>query len=191
MRMKRTAHESATAQLQHVDTKDLSTYVKALVNNREQLIQDADYIQAFHQKHFEGSNAKYGEYPSICHLLLTVLCRYRRRVLCFLLSHVISHPFPSARIALLRSIGSVADFSKSHMLLPVMKSLTQDPASIAQMFGASFEAYALLVVAGFISISSADLGSRNDNEAWPVFVSGLRFYFHSSLSDLPMFYCMC
>lgn len=165
--------------------------MKALVDNREQLVQDADYIQVFHQKHFEGLNARYEEYPSICHLLLTVMCRYRRRVLCFLLSHVISHPFPSARIALLRSIGSVADFSKSHMLLPVMKDLTQDPAPIAQMFGTSIEAYIPLVVAGFLSFTSADLRNQVDSETWPVFLSGLRFYFHSSPFDLPMFDWAC
>lgn len=51
-----------TAQLQYVDTKDLATYVKALVRNREQLIQDADYIQVFHQNHLQGSNAKYDVY---------------------------------------------------------------------------------------------------------------------------------
>ncbi|KAG8215319.1 hypothetical protein J3R82DRAFT_8910 [Butyriboletus roseoflavus] len=158
-----TLYGSASSQLQYVDTKDLSTYAKALVDNRAQLTQDAGYIQAFHRKHFEGSNAK-----------------YRRRVLCFLLSHVVSHPFPSARIALLRSIESVADFSKSHMLLPVMKSLTQDPVPIAQMFGTSIEPYVSLVVAGFLSITSADLGSQDDNQTWPVFVSGLQFYFHSN-----------
>lgn len=107
------------------------------------------------------------------------MCRYRRRVLCFLLSHIVTHPFPSARIALLRSIQAVTDFSKSHMLLPVMKALIQDPASIAQTFGTSFEAYVSLVVAGFLSITPADL----DKETWPVFVSGLQFYFHSSAFD--------
>lgn len=130
-------------------------------------------------------------YQPICHLLLTVMCRYRRRVLCFLLSHVISHPFPSARIALLCSIENVSDFSKPHMLLPVMKDLVQDPASIAQMLGTSFEAYVSLVVAGFLSITPTDLGRRDDNEIWPVFVSGLRFYFHSSWSDFSMFDCVC
>ncbi|KAI9571928.1 hypothetical protein HD554DRAFT_2300345 [Boletus coccyginus] len=158
-----TIYGSASSQLQYVDTKDLSTYVKALVGNREQLIQDADYIQVFHQKHFGGSNGK-----------------YRRRVLCFLLSHVISHPLPSARIGLLHSIESVADSSKPLMLLPVMKGLMQEPASVAQMFGMSFETYVSLVVAGFLSITLADLGSRDDNETWPVFVSGLRFYFLSN-----------
>lgn len=104
--------------------------------------------------------------------------------MCFLLSHVVSHPFPSARIALLRSIEHVADFSKPRMLLPVMKGLVQDPAPVAHMFGTSFEAYVLLVVAGFLSITPADLGNRDDNETWPTFVSGLRFYFRSSVFDL-------
>lgn len=70
------------------------------------------------------------------------------------------------------------------MLLPVMKNLIQDSASVAQMFGASFEVHVTLVVAGFLSISATDLGSRDDNETWPVFVSGLGFYFHSSLFNL-------
>lgn len=122
-------------------------------------------------------------------ILLTATSRYKRRVLCFLLSHVITHPFPLARIALLRSIENVEDFSKSHMLLPVMKGLIQDSTPIVEMFGSSFEAYVLLVVAGFLSITSADLKRRDDKEIWPVFVSGLRFYFHSSLFGLPMFYC--
>lgn len=160
--------------------------MKALVDSKEQLIQDADYIQVFHQKHFGGLNAKYEEYQPIFCLRLTIMYRYKRRVLCFLLSHVVSHPFSSARIALLRSIESVADISKSYMLLPVMKGLTQDPAPITEMFGASNEAYVSLVVAGFLSITSVDLGSRDDNETWPVFLSGFQFYFHSSTFNLPM-----
>ena len=98
------------------------------------------------------------------HLLFTVVSRYRRRVLCFLLLHVISHPFPSARIALLRSIESVSDFPKPHMLLPVMKSLMEDPPSIAQAFGTSFGSYLSLVVAGFLSVTATDLARRDDNE---------------------------
>ena len=72
------------------------------------------------------------------------------------------------------------------MLLPVMKGLTQDSAPTTQMFGTSFEAYVSLVVAGFLNITSADLVSQEDNETWPVFVSGLRYYFHSSSSTLPV-----
>ncbi|KAG6369730.1 hypothetical protein JVT61DRAFT_13599 [Boletus reticuloceps] len=158
-----TIYGSASTQLQYVDTKALSTYVKALVNNKEQLIQDANYIQVFHQKHLEESTTK-----------------YRRRIMCFLLSHVVSHPFPSARIALLCSIESVVDSSKSHMLRPVMKDLMQDAAPIAQMFGTSFEAYVSLVVAGFLMVTAAILRDQNDNESWQVFLSGLRFYLHSN-----------
>lgn len=106
-------------------------------------------------------------------------------MLCFLLSHVVTHPFASARIALLRSIQSVADFSKSVMLLPVMKDLTQDPSSIVQMFGASFEAYVSLVVASFLGMTSTNISSAENDEIWPVFISGLRFYFHSSLFRSP------
>ncbi|KAF8440039.1 hypothetical protein L210DRAFT_3760928 [Boletus edulis BED1] len=158
-----TIYGPASAQLQYVDTNALSAYAKALVNNKEQLIQDANYIQVFHQKHLEESTTK-----------------YRRRILCFLLSHVVSHPFPSARIALLLSIESVVDSSKSHMLRPVMKDLMQNAAPIAQMFGTSFEAYVSLVVAGFLMVTAAILQDQNDNESWLVFLSGLQFYLHSN-----------
>ncbi|KAG9310969.1 hypothetical protein JVU11DRAFT_8847 [Chiua virens] len=158
-----TLYGSASARLEYVDTKDLSTYVKALVNHREQLIQDADYMRVFHQQHLESSNTK-----------------YKRRVLCFLLSHVISHPFSSARITLLRSLENVTDLSKPHMLLPVVKDITQDTAAVATVFGTSFEVYVSLVVGGFLSITSADLANRDDDDTWPVFIAGLRFYFHSN-----------
>ncbi|KAF9221723.1 hypothetical protein BS17DRAFT_710411 [Gyrodon lividus] len=160
-----TVYGAASSQLQYVDTNDLSAYIKTMIENRDQLVQDPNYIQVFHQRHFEGSNAK-----------------YKRRVLCFLLSHVVTHPFPSARIALLRSIEDVADFSKSHMLLPVVKDLNQDSASVSQMFGSSFEEYTSLVVASFLSTTSALLGSSDDNEIWPTFVANLRLYFQSNSS---------
>ena len=63
--MERITHGSASAQLQYVDTRDLSTYVKGLVGNREQVVQDANYIQVFHQKHFQGSNPKYESRPLV------------------------------------------------------------------------------------------------------------------------------
>ncbi|KIJ18295.1 hypothetical protein PAXINDRAFT_97715, partial [Paxillus involutus ATCC 200175] len=160
-----TIYGVASSQLQYVDTKDLSTYIKAMTENRDQLVQDPRYIQVFHQRHFEGSNAK-----------------YKRRLLCFLLSHVIAHPFPSARISLLRSVEDVADFSKSHLLLPVVKDLTQGSASVSQMFGSSFEEYTSLVVAGFLSTIPAVLGNPDNDEIWRTFVGNLRLYFQSNSS---------
>ncbi|KIJ60905.1 hypothetical protein HYDPIDRAFT_42974 [Hydnomerulius pinastri MD-312] len=160
-----TIYGPASSDLQYVDTKDLSTYITAILESRDQLVQDANYIKVFNQRHFEGSNVK-----------------YKRRVLCFLLSHIITHPFPLARIALLRSIEDVADFSKSHMLLPVVKELTQDFATISQMFGASSDEYTSLVIAGFLATTSSDLGSSDDSEAWPMFVGSLRAYFQSNSS---------
>jgi U3 small nucleolar RNA-associated protein 10 len=180
-----------TAQLQYVDTKDLSTYIKAMTENRDQLVQDPRYIQVFHQRHFEGSNAKYVMFFwSTRSSTLTVVPRYKRRLLCFLLSHVIAHPFPSARISLLRSVEDVADFSKSHLLLPVVKDLTQGSASVSQMFGSSFEEYTSLVVAGFLSTIPAVLGNPDNDEIWRTFVGNLRLYFQSSKFVQHSFYRM-
>ncbi|KAL4062956.1 hypothetical protein V8B97DRAFT_2026593 [Scleroderma yunnanense] len=161
-----TVYGQASSNLQYLDTKDLVTYVKAIVESRDHLIQDASYITVFHHRHFEGSTAK-----------------YKRRALCFLLSHVITHPFPFARIALLHSVEDVSDNTKARMLIPVLKSLTQDSASVLRMFGSLFDEYTSLVLTAFLAITPASLSDTDDNEPWAVFVGVLRHYFQSNANS--------
>ena len=106
--------------------------------------------------------------------------RYKRRALCFLLSHVITHPFPFARTALLRSLEDVSDNTKPHVLIPAVKALVQDSASVARVFGPLYNEYTSLVLTAFLAITPASLSGAGDEEPWPVFVEILENYFQSS-----------
>ncbi|KAI6126293.1 hypothetical protein EDD16DRAFT_1553513 [Pisolithus croceorrhizus] len=158
-----TIYGRASSELQYLDTKDLTTYVKAMIAFREQVIQDANFIKVFHHRHLQGSSAK-----------------YRRRVSCYLLSHVIAHPIPCARVALLHSLEDVSDNTKAFMLVPAVKMLTQDPASVSQSFGSLFDEYISLVMAGFLTVTSANLNEGGANETWLVFIAVLRSFFQSN-----------
>ncbi|KAI6037989.1 hypothetical protein EDC04DRAFT_2699173 [Pisolithus marmoratus] len=158
-----TIYGQASSELQYLDTNDLVTYVKAMIESREQVVQDANFIKVFHHRHLQGSSTK-----------------YRRRVLSFLLSHVVAHPFPFARVALLHSLEDVSDSTKAFMLIPAVKSLTRDPATVSQTFGSLFDEYTSLVVAGFLTVTPANLSEAEGSETWPVFIAMLRSFFRSN-----------
>jgi hypothetical protein len=46
------------AHLQYLDAKDLEAYLKALLECRNLLAQDGNYINVFHQQHFAAASAK-------------------------------------------------------------------------------------------------------------------------------------
>lgn len=158
-----TMYGDASSDLQYLEPKDLTAYVKAMVESREPLVQDAGYIKMFHQRHLGGSNTK-----------------YKRRVLCFLLSHAITHPCPFARVALLHTVENLTDSTKSHMLLPAVKSLMKDPTAAGRMFGSLLDEYTSLVVAGFLTIASGSLNGTAEDDIWSLFVALLRHYFLSN-----------
>ncbi|KAI6022898.1 hypothetical protein BKA83DRAFT_89928, partial [Pisolithus microcarpus] len=158
-----TIYGQASSELQYLDTKDLTTYVKAMLQFREQVVQDATFIRVFHHRHLQGSSTK-----------------YRRRVSCFLLSHVIAHPIPLARVALLHSLEDVSDDTKAFMLIPAVKSLTRDPANVSQVFGSLFDEYTSLVMDGFLTVTPANLSEAEGNEIWLVFIAVLRSFFRSN-----------
>lgn len=162
-----TIYGQASSELQCLDTKDLATYVKAMIEFREQLVQDANFIKVFHHRHLQGSGSK-----------------YRRRVSCFLLSHVVAHPFPFARVGLLQSMEDVSDSTKAFMLVPAVKSLTQDPTTVSQMFGPLLDEYTSLVTAGFLTVTPANLSDEEGNETWPVFIAVLRSLFRSNANTI-------
>ncbi|KAI6147846.1 hypothetical protein BKA82DRAFT_4145263 [Pisolithus tinctorius] len=156
-----TIYGQASSELQCLDPKDLATYVEAMIEFREQLVQDANFIKVFHHRHLQGSGSK-----------------YRRRVSCFLLSHIVAHPVP------VRSCGDVSDSTKSFMLVPAVKSLTQDPATVSQMFGPLLDEYTSLVMAGFLTVTPANLSDEEGNETWSVFIAVLRSLFRSNANTI-------
>ncbi|KAH7908681.1 hypothetical protein BJ138DRAFT_1128268 [Hygrophoropsis aurantiaca] len=158
-----TIYGASSANLQYLDAKDLVVYIKSLLDHRAQLVQDASYIKVFHHQHLMNTNAK-----------------YRRRILCFILSHVIGHPSPDVKIALLQSIEDVSDSSKPHMLLSQVEELTHKSAEIDLRFGSLFEKYGALIITAFVAMPSIDLNEEKENTIWPVFIAALRTYFQSN-----------
>ncbi|OJA15136.1 hypothetical protein AZE42_07566 [Rhizopogon vesiculosus] len=153
-----TIYGAESAHLQYLDGKDLEAYLKALRDSRSLLVQDSNYIKVFHQQHLAAASAK-------------------RRVLCYLLSHAVSHPVPEARISIMDSVMDVSDAAKSDMVMPAMESLTKDPAPISNLFGVNFLRYNALVASTFLSVPVGDLNAGPDNAVWQIFALALRTYF--------------
>ncbi|KAG2363636.1 hypothetical protein BDR07DRAFT_1471237 [Suillus spraguei] len=139
--------------LQYLDAKDLEAYLKALLEYRTLLVQDGNYIKVFHQQHFAAASAK-----------------YRRRVICYLLSHAVIHPVPEARISIMSSVEDVSDTARSHMVISAMEKLVKDPDPISKLFGIDFHRYTALVVSTFLSIPP-------ENSVWHIFSLALQTYF--------------
>lgn len=119
-------------------------------------------------------------------------------MLCYLLSHAVSHPVPEARISIMFSVVDVSDASKSDMVMPAMETLIKDPAPISNLFGANFPRYSALVASTFLSVPAGDLKAGADNSVWQTFALALRTYFQPSKnllcysgSGLTSFRCKC
>ncbi|OAX34660.1 hypothetical protein K503DRAFT_428951 [Rhizopogon vinicolor AM-OR11-026] len=155
-----TIYGAESAHLQYLDGKDLKVYLKALLNSRSLLVQDSNYIKVFHQQHLAVAGAK-----------------HRRRVLCYLLSHAVSHPVPDARISIMDSVMDASDAAKSDMVMPAMETLIKDPAPISNLFGVNFPRYNALVASTFLSVPVGNLNSAPGNTVWQIFALALRTYF--------------
>ncbi|KAG1896221.1 uncharacterized protein F5891DRAFT_1054817 [Suillus fuscotomentosus] len=155
-----TIYGAESTHLQYLDAKDLEGYLKALLECHTLLAQDGNYIKVFHQQHFAAASAK-----------------YRRRVICYLLSHAVTHPVPEARISIMSSVEDVSDTARSHMVLSAMETLAKDPAPISKLFGVNFHRYTALVASTFLSVPVGDLNTGTENSVWLIFSLALQAYF--------------
>ena len=108
-------------------------------------------------------------------------CRYKIRVLCYLLSHVDATSSPDAQLAILRSIRDVSDQVKAQILLPVMQMLVQDSPSkekLAARYGSRLEEFTSLLLSSFDQ-SISDSLNEPDCNLWPIFILSLEHCFRS------------
>ncbi|KAG2151035.1 uncharacterized protein EDB93DRAFT_318060 [Suillus bovinus] len=155
-----TIYGAESTHLQYLDAKELEAYLKALLECHTLLAQDGNYIKVFHQQHFAAASAK-----------------YRRRVICYLLSHAVTHPVPEARISIMISVEDVSDTARSHMVMPAMETLIKDPGPISELFGVNFHRYTALVASTFLSVPVGDLNTGTENSIWHIFSLALQTYF--------------
>ncbi|KAJ7607399.1 hypothetical protein FB45DRAFT_1135460 [Roridomyces roridus] len=152
----------SSAKLQYLSQGDIKKYLNDILEHREHLTLDATYLKVFHVQHlarFAADKKKDSE--------------YKRRVLCYLLSHVHVVRLVSARIALLRSIEGIADKARTEVLLPVIVGLIQSDEPLRH--DSPEEDFASLVVASFDAASAPDLNDPKGS-LWSVFVSVLHHY---------------
>ncbi|KAG6866337.1 hypothetical protein C0991_005804 [Blastosporella zonata] len=145
--------------LQYLDRDDLKIYLNALVEHRDHLSHDVDYIKVFHQQHLGKAKADKKKDSE-----------YKRRILCFIVSHINALTLPTARIALLKSIEAISDSAKAEILSPTIKSLmakNADPASrnLTDLVMSSFD------------VSVAKDFNDEQSVLWDVYVSVIRFHF--------------
>ncbi|KAF4568223.1 snoRNA-binding rRNA-processing protein utp10 [Pleurotus pulmonarius] len=161
-----------TQKLQFLDQEDFKKYIDALAADAEHLVPDSGYLGAFHQAHLgTSSKKKHAE--------------YRRRILCFLLSHVSSLPSLSAKIGLLKSIENISDKAKWQILLPFIKAIEGSNAeALRAQFGSRGGEFVKLVVASMDASAVPELNEPSGS-LWPVFVALLRRSFSDGKSDLP------
>ncbi|KAJ8454332.1 hypothetical protein ONZ45_g19349 [Pleurotus djamor] len=95
-----------TDKLQFVDQSDLKKYLDSLAEDHEHLVHDESFAQIFHERHLgvHGGKKKQVE--------------YRRRILCFLLSHVVSLAAVQAKVNLLKLIRDDASLQEA---LPIRR----------------------------------------------------------------------
>ena len=118
---------------------------------------------------------------------------YKQRVLCYLLSHVVTCPLVALKLALLRTMEEVSSSAKWQMLRPVLEELATDAgaARMRETYGAQYDEFVSMVVKSFDGTSTSQL--NKDNELWTLYKavvrqccgSGSRLRdFSSALSDM-------
>ncbi|KDQ24027.1 hypothetical protein PLEOSDRAFT_1068022 [Pleurotus ostreatus PC15] len=150
-----------TQKLQFLDQDDFKKYIEALASEPEHLVHDSGYLGAFHQAHLGSSKKKK-------HV------EYRRRILCFLLSHVSSVPSISAKITVLESIESISDKAKWQMLLSFIKVIEGSNVETLQSSFGSREAEFVKLVVASVDASAVPELNEPSGSLWPVFVALLR-----------------
>ncbi|KAG1852147.1 hypothetical protein DFJ58DRAFT_791745 [Suillus subalutaceus] len=146
-----TIYGAESTHLQYLDAKDLETYLKALLESPHSPCARRQLYQSI---------------PPTTLCLLLVQSIYRRRVICYLLSHAVTHPVPEARIYIMSSVEDVSDTARSHMVISAMETLAKDPAPISKLFGVNLP-----------PVHRSHLNAGPENSVWQVFGLALQTYF--------------
>ncbi|TRM63291.1 hypothetical protein BD626DRAFT_496170 [Schizophyllum amplum] len=169
-----TIYGPGSGKLQYLEQEDLKQYLDALLQHETHFLRDPGYGRDFHHAHLapvKGDKKKVTE--------------YKRRVLCFLLSHVDVFVLPQAQIALLRALELVPSPEKATLLRPTICALVRKlPAYLANVYGSTLEEFTALIVGSFDTSTAADL-SKVDNDLWPDYVQTIKHVFSAGQSKAP------
>ncbi|KAF8889071.1 hypothetical protein BD779DRAFT_1714897 [Infundibulicybe gibba] len=144
-------------QLQYLDQEDFRRYLNALTGFETHIVHDGNYLSIFHHEHLSISktDSKRGS-------------EYKRRILCYLLSHISALPLLHVQLALLKCVENVQERTKAGVLLPVMQRLLKDGAYDAQ--DPQLDELAVLLISSFDPSTANDLNDAK-NALWGTLTS--------------------
>ncbi|KAK7688534.1 hypothetical protein QCA50_008072 [Cerrena zonata] len=156
--------------IQYLDWADLSKYIQALGDTHEHILNDASYLSIFHQQHLIVSKRDSKKESG-----------YKKRTLCYLLSHVSACGLPALKLSLLKSVSEISNAVKSRMLIPSIQSLSDDKlaARVSDRFRDIYEEYALLLASSF-DTSAAEGLNESEGDSWTTYVQLLQYFFRST-----------
>jgi U3 small nucleolar RNA-associated protein 10 len=148
--------------LQYLDQSDLQRYLDALLAHKDHFENDGSYLPVFHSHHLtkaSGDKKKDSE--------------YKKRVLCYLLSHINALSSADMQTILLKAVGSVTDKAKLQLLLPtIQKLLLPNQQQHAELF---------LVLLRSFDGSAAKGMNDNGKPFWDVYLDLLRHCLRSGM----------
>lgn len=105
---------------------------------------------------------------------------YKKRVLCYLLSHVDACTLVTLKISLLKSVAELSSPLKSKMLGLSVQSLYNEQSAIAlsTRFGNLYEEYAVLLASSF-DVSAAEGMNEVDGVGWTTYLQLVKHFFRS------------
>ncbi|PIL25975.1 hypothetical protein GSI_11729 [Ganoderma sinense ZZ0214-1] len=162
-----------SAALQYLDWADFQKYMKAIADNRDNLIHDPAYLQAFHRDHLgltKGDSKK--------------TAGYKQHILCYLLSHVNCCPLLNFKVALLKSVDSVSNEVKAQVLTPTIERLLaaeQDCQNASKR--RMLQDLATFAVSSFDALSAGDLNDAG-KPIWDVYLKILTTTLKHSVWEL-------
>ncbi|KAF8626030.1 hypothetical protein AX15_005120 [Amanita polypyramis BW_CC] len=156
--------------LQYLDQNDFKKYLTGLNEEVDHLMHDNSFVRLFHERHLKRTKSdKRKEYE------------YKRRVLCYLLSHIQALSLPTAQVALLRIIENISDKAKAQILSPVIKELISKELPSQ---GSIQESLTGLCISSFDSSAAGELNEAQGT-LWSLYVSMIRRVF--TLEASPQF----
>ncbi|CCM00706.1 uncharacterized protein FIBRA_02746 [Fibroporia radiculosa] len=159
--------------LQYADLTDLRRYFHSLGETHDHLVQDANYLKVFHQQNLTAIKSDNKKNAG-----------YKRRILCYLLSHVNACNLPIAKQLLLKSLETTTSEVKCEMLLPTIESMFDKTLMVTELETAVSQALELatLIVSSFDASAVANLNDISRN-TWSIYERTLRVCFSSKNMD--------
>ncbi|KAG8908257.1 snoRNA-binding rRNA-processing protein utp10 [Tulasnella sp. 403] len=166
-----TIYGDRSSGVQILKASDSTEYFSAIVEHRDNFTADPEYLSVFHRELFSGKGKG------------KVSKSYRKRIVCYLLSHALCWANGKARLQLIQSVQDVADAAKITLLKPLLEDafLKQEIPSELQN-PQDVEAYYQALIQIFDQTSASVLDEA-ESEEWNLLCSIIRKTNDPSVSE--------